>query len=367
VWRGFSEGEWDVFIWDGIQIQRISDQGAEDTAPQIANGFVAWTSRLSDAGLTEPRDVLLYDANAQARTNLSGEVDSGNRLDDRLLTINDEAVVWLQGSDVRDTTVYMYRLSDGEMIIDPDGVERPSPRSDGNLRVSTRHDGQDGEVFLYSSYSRQHLQITDNSLADRYPSISGNKIAWVADGEIFLANCQYVISIGPNRKVVLSAGLIPTFTWECIGYDRSRVEFSSNSDFAAGSTLSLPSGGQGWLASNPLNPTGEEWESIVGMVGGNGTVFWRVIAEDADGNQGFSETRDFVIARSGGSARATSIADREEDPIVGGNGSSCFIATAAEGKPGGSSGWILPLLMLSSTALLTSLFLSAWRRLHQHR
>ncbi|MBW2171740.1 MAG: hypothetical protein JRF69_07130, partial [Deltaproteobacteria bacterium] len=358
VWRGYNGGEWDVFIWDGSQTQRISDRGAEETFPQIANGWVVWASQISNDGLMEPGEIFLYDANTQTRMALSAEVDPGNHLDDKLPMINDEAVIWVQGGNIRNTTIYMYRPSDGKIIINPDGVKRASPRSDGNLRVSTRHDGQDGEIFLYSSYSRQYRQITDNSLADRYPGISGNNIAWMADGEIFLAECQYVVLIGPNKKVVLSTRSIPTFTWECVGYDKSRVEFSKNSDLVSGDTLALPSGEQVWLAGNPLKPTKEEWESIVDMVEGNGTVYWRVIAEDAGGNLGFSETRDFVISRTGGAGQATGITDGGSDPLAEGNGISCFIATAADGQPGGSSGWIFPLsLMLSATAALTPIVL----------
>jgi hypothetical protein len=103
------------------------------------------------------------------------------------------------------------------------------------------------------------------------------------------------------------------------------------------------------------------------MVEGEGTVYWRVIAADSDGNRAFSETRSFVIERTGESPLVTAIGDIDENPTVGGNGSSCFIATAADGQPGGISGGILLLsLMLSATTAFTPLVLSARKKLCKH-
>jgi hypothetical protein len=315
--------------------------------------------------LIEPGEIFLYDAHSQTSMILSALVDPGNIMDDRLPVINDGAVMWIQTGDDGSVTGYMYKLSDGTIMVNPEDVKRNSQSSDGNLRVLSRHDRQDAEIFLYSSYSRRYYQITDNSFQDRYPSISGNLVAWTADGEVFFAACEYLTLLKPGDGVTLSPRSTPTFSWEGIGYDRYQVEFSTYPGFSTGSILTLPLGGQDWLAGTSRGPTKEEWESIVDMVEGDGTVYWRVIGEDADGNWSFSEPRSFVIAKTGGAADAATVADA--DPTVGSDGISCFIAAAAEGQPDASSGWTLALgLMLSSTAALTPLFLSVRKKLHRH-
>ncbi|MBW1858495.1 MAG: hypothetical protein JRI70_00095 [Deltaproteobacteria bacterium] len=367
VWLGFNDGEWDVFFWDGTEVRSISDVSAEDMAPQIADGVIVWTSKPLDGGFLGPGEIVLYEAASGTKLELSAQVDPGNTLDDRLPIINDGAVVWIQTDDTGGTTGYMYRLGDGTIIINPDDVRTNSRSSDGNLRVLSRHDRLDAEIFLYSSYSKKYYQITHNSSQDRYPSISGNLVTWMADGEIFLAECEYLTLLRPIDGVTLSPASSPTFAWEAIGYDNSKVEFSKFPDFATGSVLTLPPGEQGWLAGTSFGPTEENWKSIVDMVEGEGTVYWRVIAADNDGNRAFSETRHFVIERTGGSPLGTAIVDIGTDPLVEGGGSNCFITAAADGQPGGSSGWTFPLsLILSLTSVLTPLVLSAWRKLHQH-
>jgi hypothetical protein len=361
VWQGFNSGEWDVFIWDGVQVQRISDQGAEDTAPQIANGWVVWASQPSNDSLIEPGEIFLYDAHSQTSMILSALVDPGNIMDDRLPVINDGAVMWIQTGDDGSVTGYMYKLSDGTIMVNPEDVKRNSQSSDGNLRVLSRHDRQDAEIFLYSSYSRRYYQITDNSFQDRYPSISGNLVAWTADGEVFLAACEYLTLLKPGDGVTLSPRSSPTFSWEGIGYEKYKIAFSKYPGFSTGSILTIPAGGQDWLAGTSLELTEEAWKSIVDMVEGDGTVYWRVMAEDADGEGGFSEMRDFVIAESGMTAEAT-VQGGGSDPIAEGNGGTCFITTAADGEPGKVTGWTVT-LSLVFVAMVLVMF--ARRRLYR--
>ncbi len=181
VWQGFKDGEWDIFLWDGTEIQAISDRSAEDLSPQIANGVIVWTSQPFGDDFVGHSEIILYDAGTQTSTVLSADVDQNNTLDDSAPKIDDEVVIWVQTDDQENTTLYMYDLSNGTITENPDYVWRDSPQRDGNLRVLTRHDGHDREVFVYDTDSRRHHQITDNGLQDRYPSIGGNYVVSMGD------------------------------------------------------------------------------------------------------------------------------------------------------------------------------------------
>ncbi len=229
VWQGFNDGEWDIFLWDGSDIKTISNRGAEDLSPQIADGFIVWTSEPFGDDFVGPEEIILYDVGSETYTTLSEFVDSGNNFDDSAPKINDEVVIWVQTDDQDNTTLYMYDLGDGTITENPDYVWRDSPQRDGDLTVLTRHDGDDREIFLYDSDSREYHQITDNDLADRYPSISGNHIAWMADGEIYLAAFRFPAGegteiiddtyINPGDNEVLPTMPPPISSWEGIGYD----------------------------------------------------------------------------------------------------------------------------------------------------
>jgi len=188
VWQGFYEDEWDVFLWDGIEVQLISGVSAEDVSPQIANGFVVWTSSPFGEGFIGPGEVILHDASNGTYDVLSESVDPGNSFHDGRPRINDEVVIWVQVDGEGNETSYMYEFETGSVSEITEGfVWRDSPQRDGGLTVLSRHNGGDRDIFVYDTVSRTYYQLTDDDSQDRYPSISGCYVAWVAGGEIFLA------------------------------------------------------------------------------------------------------------------------------------------------------------------------------------
>jgi hypothetical protein len=163
--------------------RKISNNDSVDYyAPQIAAGMVVWTSQRV-AQSFEPGQIMLYDAR-----NLSGpELISDSHLDCGAPRIDSKAVVWTQ-SDVNGTArLYTYDLTSESPQPKPAAqgfVWEDTSQTDGNLTVLTAYDGTDREVFIYDASLKSYEQITDNGLEDRYPRISGDKIAWVGgEGE----------------------------------------------------------------------------------------------------------------------------------------------------------------------------------------
>jgi beta propeller repeat protein len=274
VWRGYTDGEWDIFLWDGTQILTISDRDADDMSPHIADGLVVWASEPFGEGFTGPETILVYDINT-------------------MTTIEDPDYIWQDRGYV-----------------------------DGNLRVTTRHDGQDREIFLYNAAANRYHQITDNAIDDLYPSISNNYIAWMAGGEIWLAECTSLVLISPKNNTVLAKKEIPTFNWEHIGYSEFQPEFSRDPGFPKADTLTLPKGN--WLSETSFVPTEEDWEAIRAIGQRNGSVHWRVEGVRSDGSVSYSETWSFTIKEF--EDVATGITNEDTG---GSGGGPCFISTAA--------------------------------------
>jgi len=191
VWLGFSHSGGEIFLYNisSGETAQITNDSDVDSPPQIANGRVVWTScKVTDS--VEPGEIFLYDVVAKARTCLSASVDPDGTLDDSSPRINDESVMWVR-DDGQGTKVVVYDLDTGNTVVDPQGfVWKDSPQTDGDKTVSTRHDGNDREIFVYDASSNIYEQITDNDIEDRYPRISGDRIAWVGGegqaSEIFL-------------------------------------------------------------------------------------------------------------------------------------------------------------------------------------
>jgi len=323
VWQGFKDHEWDIFLWNGSEVQAISDRSAQDASPQIANGRIVWTSEPFGEEFVGPSEVVLYDVETQTRPVLSADVDPGNTLDDGGPRINDEVVIWIQTDDQDNTTLYMYDLSNGSITESPEYVWRDSSQRDGIVSVLSRHDGHDRELFVYSSNSRRYYQVTNNSLDDRYPSISANHVAWMAAGEIFVAEYEYLGLMSPMDNARLPNGTTPTFAWEGIGYDGFKIEFSGSPSFPTLEASVFPSGEGTWTSQTSFTPTEEQWKAIREIQEGNGTVYWRVEAKDAEGGVSFSEVRNFTIDEPGAIIRAAVEPDAKDTTV----GTSCFIET----------------------------------------
>jgi hypothetical protein len=328
VWQGFKDGEWDVFLWDGTEITVISERGTEDVAPRIRNGLVVWTSEPAADGDSGQGEIILYDIGTQTRETLSANVDAGNMLDDTSPRIHDQGVSWLQSDDEDNVTTWFYNFSDGTVVANPGYVPRDTPERDGNLTILTRSYGSGNELLLYSQNLRKTWRITENQVEERYPAISEQYIAWVAEGEVFLAKVQYIELVTPSHNSVLRTNSPPTFSWEAIGYDKFKVEFSKDPSFSViDVTLPLENGQE--LYETSYYPTSREWELVTAAERENGYACWRVKGETESGDIALGETRIFTIDEGSGVTPNTGVGETGVAIGDGSDSGHCFINSIA--------------------------------------
>lgn len=235
VWQGYKDGDWEIFLFDitSEQIIQVTDNeyaditpqtdgdyivwlGASNTGgeiylydiadgmttrlthnddidapPQIADGRVVWASqKVTDS--VQPGEIMLYHVKSKTTEQLTHDT-----LDDSAPRINDRTVVWIRTDAMGDTTLYLYDLITKSTVQAPAGyVWQSLPQKDGELTVSTRHDGTDREVFVYNSSLKTTEQITDNVFEDRNPRISGGLIVWEGGA-------------GPASEIFLNAAVSP--------------------------------------------------------------------------------------------------------------------------------------------------------------
>jgi hypothetical protein len=99
--------------------------------------------------------------------------------------------------------------------------------------------------------------------------------------------------LSPKDQAVLSGPM--TFDWESVGYDGFRIEFSLDEKFSKHKRKLVIPNGWKWIYETQYTPTEKEWSQVKKLVRKNGVVYWRVIATDAEGNIGSSETRSFTV------------------------------------------------------------------------
>lgn len=351
VWVGYNRTGGEVFLYrigDPIPITNdanaITNDDNVDRSPQIADGRVAWV-RHEVTDSIESGNIVLYDGGVV--TQLSNTTSGVS-----VPRISNQGVAWLEPApdNRRNNFIYLYDFETDTVSLAPDYVWE-DPQSDGHLAVMTKRDGHDQEIYLYNRRLGSDEQVTSNNIEDRYPRISGNRIAWMGGegqaSEIFLAVYTSLALVSPEDGAVLSIQHPPTFSWEAIGYDRFQVEFSSNEDFQGKDTLTFPLTGP-WLSETSFTPRAQEWQSIRNIERTNDRVHWRVQGKGPDGNVTSSETWDFTIP-SGKGKRAETIMNAIDQVPPGvtindggssdaaivdtsnGGGGVCFIDTAGGG------------------------------------
>jgi beta propeller repeat protein len=188
VWFGACNQGGEVFVYDinsGITT-RITNDTNVDSPPQIADGRVVWAShQVTDS--VEPGEIYLYDIGTKVTQRLTT-----NSLDDGSPRINSEAVIWIQIDESGDDTLYIHYI--GATGSDPapeDLIWEDSPQTDGDLTVSMRNDGHNWEIIIRKDGQNGFEQVTNTSMDNRYPSISGDYMTWMAGegsaSEIYIA------------------------------------------------------------------------------------------------------------------------------------------------------------------------------------
>lgn len=202
-----TDGSYVTWMTDGVMsyctiatgLTEVIPEGTGDfikTAPQIANGNITWAAS-SVSGSVDPGDIYLYNIASGVTTNISALTDPGNLLEDMGPRINDRLVGWVQveeqgNDDPEDDveTFMLYDIGTATAAAAPYGfIWTESPQRDGNLRVLSKDDGNDREIFLQRRMTS--IQVTDNTLNDSWPRISGITITWASGSgeaaEIYIA------------------------------------------------------------------------------------------------------------------------------------------------------------------------------------
>ena len=205
--------------------------GSDNQMPKIAAGHVVWTSQVVTDSY-RPGRIMLYEAGGQQAAMVISDpaADCGDpRVDAR-------RAVWLQ-TNTDGTVSHWYCDLTADV---PQAAPVPerfvfnrSPAMDGPVSVLTRRDGTDSEIFLYSrgmGFSR----MTDNIFDDRAPVISQNHIAWVAGGQIHVAEISSFIQV-PGLKAIGFWGNSFLAGWEPLsgGVDTYLLDLSTDPGFSS--------------------------------------------------------------------------------------------------------------------------------------
>ena len=204
--------------------------GSDNYAPRIGAGHVVWTSQLVTDSY-HPGRIMLYEAGSRqdAQSISNPAMDAG---DPRIDTTR---VIWRQQEADGSVTLWYYDLADESPVAKSAPARfvcNRSPAEEGQVDVLARRDGSDSEIFLYSR-NKGLTRVTDNGSDDHYPVISENHVAWVADGEVHVADITGFLQVpGLQPQFMLPDSF--TARWqELAGADTYLLDLSTSSDFSS--------------------------------------------------------------------------------------------------------------------------------------
>ena len=184
VWEANDGNDNEIFLYDGDTVSQLTDNQEFDTRPYISGSDIVWLRSQENWRSNDfvEREIILYDG---ANANSLGVVNPVPSFGEPPLPggfptvgISEGNVVW--GDDTFSGTVFYY---DGNTVTEltNSGLINPSATNSNAIsgnRVVWTETGEPGttEIFLFDGTTI--TQIVDDNLANAFPSVSGNSIAW---------------------------------------------------------------------------------------------------------------------------------------------------------------------------------------------
>jgi len=183
VWDRSDGHDREIFFWDGVNIQQVTNNNVLDIHPDIYNDTYAWVQGPVD--MIDTNKIMYFDGNI---TRIIAEYPQTN--DIRTLILYDGEIVWEWSR-----SIYKWSETTGIVLIhDDNGYEwsADSPSFDGNQISFSMSSGSHNKLFygreIYLFNGVNKIRITDNALEDNHSVINNGEIAWWRDMDISGSN-----------------------------------------------------------------------------------------------------------------------------------------------------------------------------------
>ncbi len=203
AWQQYDGHDWEIYLYDGSTIKRLTDNDVDDTVPDVSNGHVAWyrgeyddASLLYDgttimSGIGNNTDMKLEPGGLIWSTVIAPEIVSHVYLFDGTATkklsvdgtyanhnpdMSGNKVVWSSFKN-GDNSAYLYDGTSSVLLPENVGLGQV-PKISGNniIGVGIDADGINDQVFLYDGVTNKPLGNTSSH--DILPRIAGQNVAW---------------------------------------------------------------------------------------------------------------------------------------------------------------------------------------------
>ncbi|MEK6714494.1 MAG: alpha/beta fold hydrolase [Candidatus Omnitrophota bacterium] len=168
TWYGWDGNDYEIFVYNGVMVNRLTDNAYNDYVPQIQNGQVVWYGWDGN-----DYEIFLYDGNQTVQFTNNNSPDSDPK-------IHNGQVVWchyeMDSWGWWQSFIFFYDGIQTFQLMDFSALAGYEIHN-GQV-VWWRYDGNDPEIFLYDGI--RTIQLTNNDYWDGYPYIHNGQVVWFA-------------------------------------------------------------------------------------------------------------------------------------------------------------------------------------------
>ena len=235
-----------IILYDHGVIKQVCDNyhnSRVNINPQINNNeVIVWQGKTNVSPLPNNYNIYASIPGYTYNVIIAGNAFDGGTNEDPQINDNGQIVWWGDRfGDSPDYEIYLYNVNTKEYLnISNNTIDDKYPQinKDGGI-VWQGYDGQDWEIFFYSPGNNTTYQITNNQLNDEYPQINDlNQIVWTRTEANGSPRIYYSLPVTANYF---------SFTY-----------YYGNGDSYSGTVMANSNYGyyQGWKSQPQLNETG---------------------------------------------------------------------------------------------------------------
>ena len=171
AWRSNADGDYDIYHWDGSSTINVSDNSADDNSPSLSNGQIAWSSN-ADTNY----DIYFWDGSST--TNVTN-----NTTTNYSPSLSNEQIAWQLDVNSNWNIAFWDGSSISYITYSSNYADLNPSLSDGQIawQNNMKYPGYTSfnyEIYLWDGSSITHITNQPTNRMDRYPSVSNGQIAW---------------------------------------------------------------------------------------------------------------------------------------------------------------------------------------------
>ena len=179
AWESDVDGDLEIYYWDGTTTHKVTNNTADDTSPSLYEDKIAWSSNVDG-------DWEIYYGN---RCKIQQITDDNDDDYDGEPSLYNGTIAWERNVDGSSSEIYYWNGTTTIQITDSAPEDNMPSLYNGTIAWES-----DGDIYFWNSTTGNIDNITDSADYNVEPSLSNGKIVWTSESDIDLVKEIYFLA-----------------------------------------------------------------------------------------------------------------------------------------------------------------------------